>query len=123
MKSILERTDKNLDKLEKLDIVYLVAIWARAGVREFRYSGKVDFRGRPLVYQYDDLNGTRDCYVLRPITYTTSARIVCWTFDKSTAEFIANAVNVYRDEQEKQSQQEDFNKAVEDLINYLSFDD
>lgn len=93
MKSVLQRTEKNLDKLEKLETIYLVGYWTKAGVREFWYANMVNKDGIPLVYQYDDHNGTTDQYELKPITYTTTGLIYCWTFNKDKAEFIAECIN------------------------------
>lgn len=95
MKTIMPRTKRNLDKLEKLDTIYMVGIWARAGVREFWNSGKVNKDGIPLVYNYDDHNGTADQYELVPITWTTTGTILCWTTSKTYAQYLADAVNAY----------------------------
>lgn len=95
MKTIMSRTKRNLDKLEKLNTIYMVGIWARAGVREFWDSGKVNKDGIPLVYKYDDHNGTADQYELVPITWTTTGTVLCWTTSKTYAQYVADAVNSY----------------------------
>lgn len=100
MKVIMQRTKRNLDKLEKLNTIYMVGIWARAGVREFWDSGKVNKDGIPLVYNYDDHNGTTDQYELVPITYTTTGTVLCWTTSKEYAEYIANCINYKVEHQE-----------------------
>ena len=83
-----EKTKKYLDSLPK---IYLVACWAKYGVMEFpftRESGYDKFRAKkyvPLVYQYDDHNGTDDSYYLRLITETTTGAINGWTLDRDEA--------------------------------------
>ena len=90
----LKNTKKNKDKLAKLPKIYLVACWARYGVLEFPFSGrykKIDKKPIPLVWDFDDHNGTYPEYVLRPITWTTTAAIRGWVRNeqqaKDTAEF------------------------------------
>lgn len=90
----LKNTKKNKDKLAKLPKIYLVACWARYGVLEFPFSGrykKINKKPVPLVWDFDDHNGTYPEYVLRPITWTTTAAIKGWVRDeqqaKDTAEF------------------------------------
>lgn len=90
----LKNTKKNKDKLAKLPKIYLVACWARYGVLEFPFSGrykKINKKPIPLVWDFDDHNGTYPEYVLRPITWTTTAAIRGWLRDeqqaKDTAEF------------------------------------
>lgn len=82
--------------INSLPTVYLVGCWARYGVMPFPFSRKYDKKtNEPLVYDYDDMNGACDSYFLRPISHTTTGWIICWTFEKSKADLIANALNVY----------------------------
>ena len=90
----LKNTKKNKDKLAKLPKIYLVACWAHYGVLEFPFSGrykKINKKPIPLVWDFDDHNGTYPEYVLRPITWTTTAAIRGWVSNeqqaKDTAEF------------------------------------
>ena len=90
----LKNTKKNKDKLAKLPKIYLIACWARYGVLEFPFSGrykKINKKPVPLVWDFDDHNGTYPEYVLRPITWTTTAAIRGWVRNeqqaKDTAEF------------------------------------
>ena len=90
----LKNTKKNKDKLAKLPKIYLIACWARYGILEFPFSGrykKINKKPIPLVWDFDDHNGTYPEYVLRPITWTTTAVIRGWLRDeqqaKDTAEF------------------------------------
>ena len=96
----LPDNQKTRDKLAKLPKIYLIACWAHYGVLEFPFSGKYKkvkdadgplIRYIPLVYDFDDHNGVYPEYVLRPITWTTTAAIRGWVRNeqqaKDTAEF------------------------------------
>lgn len=76
--------------------MYLVALWANYGVREYAFSGKYKINEKgvaiPLVYDYDDHNGTCDSWFLRPITCTTTGFIIFWTPYKGIAEKVAEAL-------------------------------
>ena len=98
MKKVLKNSTKTKKYLEKLPKIYLVACWASYGIREYSFSGKyIKENGKdiPLVYDYDDHNGTCDNYWLRKITDTTTGSILIWTQNKAAAKTIANAMNVY----------------------------
>ena len=96
----LPDNQKTRDKLAKLPKIYLIACWAHYGVLEFPFSGKYKkvkdadgplIRYIPLVWDFDDHNGVYPEYVLRPITWTTTAAIRGWVRNeqqaKDTAEF------------------------------------
>ena len=83
LKKKLERNKENIEYLDSLPKIYLVATWAKTGVWEFPFTGKYEFDKWaqcevPLVYQYDDFNGTCDNYYLRKITRTTTGLIIAW---------------------------------------------
>lgn len=83
-----EETKKYLEPLRK---VYFIGFWAGWGYREHYFSGKFTEshnRYQPLVWDYDDHNGTDDAYYLRPIDFTTTGYMYTWTFDKNVAEDI-----------------------------------
>lgn len=91
--------------LKTLPKIYLVACWYHYGVMEFAFSGKYVQEGNemiPLVWQYDDRNGTCDNYYLRKITYTTTSFITGWFFEKYKAERVANGLELLnrKDEQD-----------------------
>ena len=96
----LPDNQKTRDKLAKLPKIYLIACWAHYGVIEFPFSGKYKkvkdadsplIRYIPLVWDFDDHNGVYPEYVLRPITWTTTAAIRGWVRNeqqaRDTAEF------------------------------------
>ena len=93
MKKILENTSKTREYLESLPKIYMIARWAGYGVREFPFAGKCTENATPFVWDYDDCNGTCDCYFLRKLTDTTTGWIYAWTTSKSRAEEIAAALN------------------------------
>lgn len=96
MKKILDNSKETIDYLNSLKNVYLVACWAKYGVMEFPFSGKYKDKEhlQPLVWQYDDFNGTSDNWYLRPIEDTTTGSIYLWTFSKEDAYRIAKQKNV-----------------------------
>ena len=94
----LPNCEKTRDFLNSLPRVYLVATWAHTWYWEFPFAGEYQFDKYaqcdvPMVYQYDDFNGTEDNYWLRKITYTTTGFIVGWTFDKAEAQRMADEEN------------------------------
>ena len=98
-KKVLKNNKRTKEYLEKLPKIYIVACWARFGVREYPFTGKFikdKHRGNmyiPLVYDYDDCNGTCDNYYLRKITNVTTGNIILWTQNKNIAEKIAAMYN------------------------------
>lgn len=116
----LKNTKKNKDKLAKLPKIYLIACWARYGVLEFPFSGrykKINKKPIPLVWDFDDHNGTYPEYVLRPITWTTTAAIRGWVRDeqqaKDTAEFC--------EKRRVQAQQELQRKKLPDFREFIQY--
>ena len=116
----LKNTKKNKDKLAKLPKIYLIACWARYGVLEFPFSGrykKINKKPVPLVWDFDDHNGTYPEYVLRPITWTTTAAIRGWVRDeqqaKDTAEFC--------EKRRLQAQQELQRKKLPDFREFIQY--
>lgn len=130
----LPYNQKTKDKLAKLPRIYLIACWAHYGVLEFPFSGKykkvkdVDTkvaRYIPLVYDFDDHNGTHPEYVLRPITWTTTAAIRGWVRDeqqaKDTAEFCEKR-RLKREQEVRQELQRNYEERIKEFgseENYL----
>lgn len=105
MKKILDYTSKNIEKIKTLKKIYLVGCWANYGVREYAFAGKYVRQNElmiPLVYDFDNWNGTYEHFVLLPINYVTTGQIIMWTFSKQKAEKIADGLRmVYVKEQAK----------------------
>lgn len=98
MRNVLKNTPKTKAFLDSLPKIYMVGCWAKYGVWEFPFTGK--YRrdeycdiSVPLVYQYDDHNGTCDNYYLRDITSTTSGAVIMWTEIKEVADRVAELFN------------------------------
>ena len=92
MKTIMKNNKRTKAKLEKMSKMYIVGQWAHYGTMEFYFSGKyenVNGVNIPLVWQYDDFNGTCDNWYLRKITSTTTGMIFFWTHSRGIAEYIA----------------------------------
>ena len=96
MKKVLKNTLKTRKYLDKLPKIYLIACWASYCILEFPFTGKyvkengIDI---PLVYDYDDHNGTCDCWWLRKITNTTTGGKLVWTQNAAAARRISDKMN------------------------------
>ena len=123
----LPDNQKTKDKLAKLPKIYLVACWARYGVLDFPFSGKYKrvkdadsplVRYIPLVWDYDDHNGTYPEYILRPITWTTTAAIRGWVRNeqqaKDTAEFCEKR-RLEREQEERQELQKNYEERIKEF--------
>jgi hypothetical protein len=97
MRKILKNTAKTKEYLDSLPKIYMVGCWAKFGVREYPFTGKYvqneDGISIPLVYDYEDHNGTCDYWYLRRIDYTTTGQIALWTQSKSVASKVAELFN------------------------------
>lgn len=96
MRKCLKNTPNTKAYLDSLPKIYLVGCWARYGVREYPFTGKyVQIKGIsvPLVYDYDDCNGTCDNYYLRSLGHVTTGVIIMWTQDKRVADKVAELFN------------------------------
>ena len=94
----IEYNPENKKEIEAMPKIYLVATWAKTGVWELPFAGIYEYDKYmlcdvPMVYQYDDFNGTEDGYWLRKITCTTTGFIIDWTFDKEEAQRMADEMN------------------------------
>ena len=101
LKEHLEYNDKNNKYIQSLRKVYLVGYWARYGVLEFPYAEKMIedklFGMTPLVYDFDDHNGTYDEYILRKINDVTTGQIIIYCFNKELAEMLADKLNLLKE--------------------------
>ena len=96
MRKVLKNTKKTMAYLESLPRIYIVGCWAKYGVREYPFTGKYfskDGFSVPLVYDYDDHNGTCDNWYLRRLDLVTSGQILLWTQSKSVASKVAELFN------------------------------
>ena len=97
MRKVLKNTLKNKEYLNHLPTIYLVGCWAKCGVREYHFTGKYeqDENGIsiPLVYDYDDHNGTCDNWYLRRLDHVTTGQIIMWTQRPSIAFEVAKLFN------------------------------
>lgn len=128
MKKILKNNQKTEKFLNKLPKIYLVVTWAHAGYREYPFSGKHNKEGIPLVYFYDDHNGTSDNYYLIPITDTTTGFIDGWTFSAEEAEKRVEELDILEEERIKLSltlekEEEMLNNIGEKLKQQKPFDE
>lgn len=98
MKKRLKDSKATYRLLRKLPKVYLIGCWARYGVREHYFSGLFkkhkDGSLEPMVYHFDDHNGTFDEWILMPITETTTGSVLDWTFNCKVAQRIAEKFNI-----------------------------
>ena len=96
MKKVLKNNQQTIIYLNGLPKIYLVGCWAKYGVSEYPFTGKytqISGMSVPLVYDYDDHNGTCDNYYLRSLYSVTSGQIIMWTQSKSIASKIAELFN------------------------------
>lgn len=92
-RKILKNTAKTKAYLDSLPKVYGIFLWAKWGMFEFRWSGKCDKNGMPLVYDYYDANGTCDEYHLRPIDKCSSGAFLGWYKSWDRAKMVRDALN------------------------------
>lgn len=96
MKKVLKNTPKTKTYLDSLPKIYLVGCWAKYGVREFPFTEKYFSENGfsvPLVYDYDDFNGTCDNWYLRRLNYVTIGQIIMWTQNKAVADKVVELFN------------------------------
>lgn len=99
MRKVIRETRRNqrkIAKLKQLPKMYIIGRWARYGVRDYYFTGKytmVDGVSVPLVYSYDDCNGTDPLWRLLPITYVTSGCVLLWTQREEVARSAARLFN------------------------------
>lgn len=90
-------TKKLMKKIEEAPKVYLIVCWARWGIREYHWTGEwligTNNIPQPIVYYYNDHNGTYEEYQKIPITFTTTGICADWSFYKSMAQNLADKLN------------------------------
>lgn len=103
MRKTLKCTPRNNARIAKLPDLYLVGYWARYGVMTVKDSGKtakspVTNRFYPLVWVYNDHNGTCPSWELIPIVLATTGLVECWTVSQKAANYLADALNAIFDQ-------------------------
>lgn len=97
MRKVLKNTSRVRAYIQSLPTIYMVGCWARCGVWSLPFTGKYttnkDGLSVPLVYVYDDHNGTCDNYYLRGIDRVTSGAVIMWTQNEKLAHQIAEFFN------------------------------
>ena len=96
MRKVLKNTPKTKAYLDSLPTIYLVGCWAKYGVREYPFTEKYFSENGfsiPLVYDYDDHNGTCDNWYLRRLDYVTTGQIIMWTQNKAVADKVVELFN------------------------------
>ena len=97
MRKILKNNKKTKAYLDSLPKIYLVGCWAKYGVQDYPFTGKYETNKNgisiPLVYDYDDCNGTCDNYYLRRLDHVTTGQIIMWTQSKNVANKVAELYN------------------------------
>lgn len=113
-KTHLNDNKKNNAYVESLPTYYVVALWARWGIMEVKFSGRYKTENGvkiPLVWQWDDHNGTYKEWILRDIRYTTTGFIKGWYYNKADAE-----VAVKKAEDDSLKTEQAFQAKVNDII-------
>lgn len=97
MRKVLKNNKTTKKYLDSLPKIYIVGCWAKYGVREYPFTGKYETNDNgidiPLVYDYDDHNGTTDNYYLRRLDHVTTGQIILWTQFKNVANKVAELFN------------------------------
>lgn len=88
------KSRRNHRKSRKAKSIYAIVCYGDWCVREYKFAGKWvwdKFREEyiPLVYHYDDHNGEYETCLPTKITYTTTGKMVGWTFNKDRANALA----------------------------------
>ena len=93
-------------KLEKLPRIWYVGFWAHWGVRS-EYLQGFDKDGHPLVWYFNDHNGTYAEWILTRLENTTTGAIVCWGDEarRSKLAKIARALENARERKDENSEE------------------
>ena len=90
-------TEKNRIKISKLKSIYVVVLFAKWTVKEFKWTGKyvTDNNGDPcpLVWVYcEDFDNAVEEFIKAPIYSATPGWLLTWSFNKEVAEIIARSL-------------------------------
>ena len=93
LKKVLKNNSRALRRLNRMYKIYGVFLWAKWGIMELHWSGKIDGDGYPLVYIYYDGNGAADEWHLVPIHQASSGYYYDWFTSKSSAQTVQKELN------------------------------
>lgn len=100
MRKVLKNNKHTKAFLNSLPKIYLVGCWARYGVYDYPFTGKYYTNEQgisiPMVYDYDDHNGTCDNWYLRRLDHVTTGKILLWTQSEGMANKVAELLNKER---------------------------
>lgn len=94
----MKTTKRLLKKIEKSTPIYMIGFWAKWGVRKYEWTGKWYHEKDtgiviPIVWHYDDRNGTYDNWIKLRLDLTTCGIMYDWTFSKEVAKRTAEMLN------------------------------
>lgn len=95
MKTVIDADSSKGRKIKDLPKVYLLYRCIEYGCYEFPFSGKCDERGVPLVWYYQDYNGAKEVYELKPITETTIYATAIYSYNENQIKKTAKLLNEY----------------------------
>ena len=93
LRKVLKNNARTKEYLDKLPKVYGLFLWAKWGILELPWSGKLNKDGIPLVYLYHDFNGEYDEYRLGLINHASSGGFWNCYEDKRQAELARDMLN------------------------------
>lgn len=99
--------EKTHKKLAKMPDIYALHLWAGYGKGTYKFAGKYVKRKLsdptnpkkkfiwmvPLVWHYNDHNGTYPEYILMPIDYVTTGQTIHWSFSERKIDWLAKILN------------------------------
>ena len=95
MKTVIDADSSKGRKIKNLPKVYLLYHCVGYGCYEFPFAGTCDEKGAPLVWYYQDYNGAKEVYELKPITETTIYATTIYSYSESQIKKIAKLLNDY----------------------------
>lgn len=73
-------------KYKKAQPLYIIGLWAKYGIMEYKYANSFNEQGVPMVIIYDDHNGTFEEYKIIPYYKATTGFIYDYAFSRERAE-------------------------------------
>lgn len=94
-----ERTKRRLEQLPQIHILVKYA-WYAVYSAPYAYTKVIDGDPVPMVYVFDDHNGTYAEWKLIPATYVTTGGVYCWSIHENVIKKIAEHENKLMAERE-----------------------